>query len=99
MQVNGSTYVIIQIILYTISDIAKALAAGGLKDQIANELRLEEIYGKYSDEFVATRGSFKMVSPQGVTLFSGKDMLVWKYVDGVYLAQADIWNRDDIESK
>ncbi|XP_070564638.1 uncharacterized protein [Ptychodera flava] len=68
---------------------------GLLGDQYISESVCEEVFGKHGDEFVTSRSSFKLTSKDGAKTITGKDVVVWKLVDGEYLAHVDIWNFDE----
>ncbi|XP_070566568.1 uncharacterized protein [Ptychodera flava] len=70
-------------------EIVKLLEGGSREEEYPSEYTVEDTFGKYGDQYVTSLGCFSM--PKGG---SGKDIMVWKYVDGDYLIQADAWNKD-----
>ncbi|XP_070566008.1 uncharacterized protein [Ptychodera flava] len=76
-------------------EIAKAFEDDLLADDESMEFTLEDVFGKNGDEFVTSRASFKLVSKDGAKTITGKNVVVWKFMDGVYLAHVDISNMDE----
>ncbi|XP_070566465.1 uncharacterized protein [Ptychodera flava] len=76
-------------------EILDAFDSGSLGVQHIDENKCEEVFGKYGDEFVTSRGSCKLTSKDGAKTISCKDVVVWKFVDGEYLVEVDISNSDE----
>ncbi|XP_070566553.1 uncharacterized protein [Ptychodera flava] len=76
-------------------EIAKAFEEGLLPEDYTSDSTLQDVFGKPGDEFVTIWATIKSVSKDGSITVTGKDVVVWKNVDGEYLIHVDISNMDE----